>query len=41
MLICGTCLDFYKIRDTVRVGTVSNALEILQALTGAAKVVKF
>ena len=41
ILICGTCLDFFKIRDKVRVGTISNALEIMEALTNASKVVKF
>lgn len=41
ILICGTCLDFFKIRTDVQVGTVSNALEIMQAMTEAKKVVKF
>jgi selenium metabolism protein YedF len=41
ILICGTCLDFFKIRDKVRVGTISNALEIMGRMTGAAKVIKF
>lgn len=41
ILICGTCLDFFKIREKVAVGTVSNALEIMETLTTAAKVVKF
>jgi selenium metabolism protein YedF len=41
ILICGTCLEFFKIREKVEVGTISNALEIMEALTTAAKVVKF
>lgn len=41
VFICGTCLNFYKIRENVRVGTISNALEILECLTGGAKVIKF
>jgi tRNA 2-thiouridine synthesizing protein A len=41
ILICGTCLDFFKIRDAVAIGTVSNALEIMQRMTGAASVIKF
>jgi selenium metabolism protein YedF len=41
MLICGTCLDYFKIRDKVKVGTISNAVEILQAMTSAGKVIKF
>jgi tRNA 2-thiouridine synthesizing protein A len=41
MLICGTCLDFFKIRDKVQIGTISNALEIMETLTNADKVIKF
>jgi len=41
ILLCGTCLDFFKIRDKVEIGTVSNALEIMERMTGAAKIVKF
>ena len=41
ILICGTCLDFFKIREKVQAGTISNALEIMEALTTAVKVVKF
>lgn len=41
ILICGTCLDFFKIRDKVQVGTISNALEIMGALTNESRVVKF
>ena len=41
ILICGTCLDFFKIRDKVQVGTISNALEIMETLTNAGKVIKF
>ncbi len=41
ILICGTCLDFFKIRTDVRLGTISNALEIMQAMTGADNVIKF
>lgn len=41
ILICGTCLDFFKIRDKVQVGTVSNALEIMGRMTGASRVIKF
>jgi tRNA 2-thiouridine synthesizing protein A len=39
--ICGTCLNFYKIRENVKVGIISNALEILECMTGAAKIIKF
>lgn len=40
ILICGTCLDFFKIRDKVQIGTISNALEIMETLTSASKVIK-
>ena len=41
ILICGTCLDFFKLRERVQVGAISNALEIMEALTGADKIIKF
>jgi selenium metabolism protein YedF len=41
LLICGTCLDFFNIREKVQVGTVSNALVIMETLINASKVVKF
>ncbi len=41
MLICGTCLEFFKVIDKVKVGRVSNALEIVETLSRARKVVKF
>jgi selenium metabolism protein YedF len=41
ILICGTCLDFFKIRDKVEIGTISNALEIMQCMTNATNTIKF
>ncbi len=41
ILICGTCLDFFKLRDKVQVGTISNAFEIMQRMTNAANTIKF
>jgi len=41
IMACGTCLNFYKIRENVRVGVISNALEILECMTSAAKIIKF
>jgi len=41
MLICGTCLDYFKIRDKVKVGAISNAVEIVESLTNAQKVIRF
>ena len=41
VLICGTCLDYFKIREKVDVGKISNALEIMECMTDADKVIKF
>lgn len=41
ILICGTCLDYFKIRGKVDVGRISNALEIMECMTEADKVIKF
>jgi len=32
---CGTCLDFYKLRDKMGVGRISNMFDILQSMTEA------
>ncbi|MDJ1121141.1 sulfurtransferase-like selenium metabolism protein YedF [Olsenella sp. YH-ols2217] len=34
VLTCGTCLDFYGIRDQLQVGGVTNLYEIAQVITG-------
>ncbi|HIJ89451.1 MAG: sulfurtransferase-like selenium metabolism protein YedF [Desulfobulbaceae bacterium] len=36
---CGTCLDFFNIKDTLLVGQVTNMFEIMDAMAGSAKVV--
>jgi selenium metabolism protein YedF len=36
---CGTCLDFYKIKDKLAVGNVTNMYAIASAMAGAAKVI--
>jgi len=41
ILICGTCLDYFKIREKVDVGKISNALDIMECMTEADKVIKF
>ena len=33
-LVCGTCLDFYKLTDKLRVGKISNMYDIAEYLTG-------
>ncbi len=40
VLVCGTCLNFYGLKDEVKVGTVSNMYDILGAMQEADKVIK-
>lgn len=39
ILICGTCLEYYKKMDKLEVGQVSNMLDILEQITAAGKVI--
>jgi selenium metabolism protein YedF len=39
VLVCGTCLDYYGLKDGLKAGTVSNMYEIQSALVGADSVV--
>ncbi len=39
ILACGTCLDFFKLKERQRVGKVSNMAEITGALLNASKVI--
>jgi selenium metabolism protein YedF len=39
ILVCGTCLDYYKVKEKVAVGVVSNMYEINSRLTGPGKVI--
>lgn len=36
---CGTCLDFYRLKEKIAVGSITNAKVIMDHLTGADKVV--
>ena len=36
---CGTCLDFFNIKDQVAVGAITNMFEIIETLSGADRVV--
>jgi selenium metabolism protein YedF len=36
---CGTCLDFFNLKDALLVGQVTNMFEIMEAMAQAAKVV--
>lgn len=40
VLICGTCLDFYHLKDKVAVGTISNMYTIAETLLAAGNVVR-
>ena len=39
VLVCGTCLDFYGVKDALKVGEVSNMYDILGRMQEAAKVI--
>lgn len=39
ILACGTCLDYFGLKDKVAVGTVSNMYDIVETLTTADKVI--
>ena len=40
ILACGTCLDFYNLKEKLAVGRVSNMFEIAGLLCGPARVVR-
>jgi selenium metabolism protein YedF len=40
VLVCGTCLNFFGIKDSLAVGRVSNMLEIIETLAAAGKVIR-
>jgi len=39
ILICGTCLNFFDISDSIGAGKVSNMYDIAEAMTGAGKLI--
>ncbi|MDD5223829.1 MAG: sulfurtransferase-like selenium metabolism protein YedF [bacterium] len=39
ILACGTCIDYLKLRDKIKVGKISNALEIMEAISGPGKLI--
>ena len=39
VLVCGTCLDFYGVKDKLAAGEVSNMYDILGRMQEAAKVI--
>ncbi len=40
ILACGTCLDFYKLKEKMRVGRISNMFEIMESLLQADQVLR-
>ncbi len=39
LVLCQTCLDYYALRDSVRVGVVGGMGDIVAAMDGASKVI--
>jgi len=39
ILVCGTCLDYYKLKEKLGVGQVSNMFEIIETLSEAGRVI--
>jgi selenium metabolism protein YedF len=39
ILVCGTCLGYYELKDRIRVGEVSNMYTIAETLLGADKII--
>jgi selenium metabolism protein YedF len=40
LLVCGTCLDYFGIKDDLKVGEVSNAYTIMETMLEAGKVIR-
>ena len=40
LIACGTCLDYYHIKDKLAVGSPTNAAEITELMLEATKVIK-
>lgn len=39
MIICGTCADFYHIRDEIKIGIISNMFEIIKLMSETAHII--
>jgi len=37
---CGTCIDFYGLKDKMKVGVISNMFDIIQSLLGADRLIR-
>lgn len=40
ILTCGTCLDYYQVKDKLAVGTVTNMYAIVEAMAEAGKIIR-
>ena len=40
ILVCGTCLDYFEIKDRLAAGTISNMYSIVETMTGAGRLVQ-
>lgn len=41
ILVCGTCLDYYGIKEELKVGRISNMYDISEAMLNAQKIISF
>lgn len=39
ILACGTCLDFFKLKSAIKLGSISNMYDIMQAMADADRIV--
>ena len=39
LLICGTCLDYFDQMDKIKIGSVSNMIEIMDSLSKTSKII--
>jgi len=39
LLICGTCVNYYNLTDKIKVGTISNMLEILNTMNASGRII--
>lgn len=40
VICCGTCLDFYKLKEKIQVGSISNMYSIVEKLESASKIIR-
>ncbi len=39
LLICGTCVNYFNLKEKIHVGTISNMSEILDTMNGASRII--